>query len=520
MVKTPNMRHSKTTRDPVTIDLEPGEVKRHEDAKAAAGTDRAADAKTGAGATATGASDRDSSAASASATSGPASKPASPDAKTGPNAPEPKSSASASGPKIAAGDTAPKAAATAAGASSSASATDRPIPSAFGRSATGGGKGPERDDKPSAPAATAPAPKRRGSGLSALVAGLLGGVVALGGAWALQNAGVLPSPQAQAPADDGRVAALQQELQAVKDQIAGLPQGGNAAGVDELRQALGDSQARVDSLTATVDEIRDEVGTLRSAIEAAGNGDGNAAQALDSRIAAIEASVARLGENGSSASQEAIDQLTGRVGELANSVQAANTSASELSGRVAAVEQSVAGLTQKIEAQADQPRIALAIAASALKAAVDRGGAFASEVETFAAVAPDSPELEELRRIAAAGVPSRAELVAASEEATGAMIAAARPVDENAGFFDRLLSSAESLVEVRPIDAVQGDAVPAVATRIEAAVNAGDLAKAIAEFDTLPDAAKTAGAEFADKLRLRLQAEQLVDKALAGALKA
>jgi hypothetical protein len=331
---------------------------------------------------------------------------------------------------------------------------------------------------------------------------------------------MIPPPQAQAPADDGRVAALQAELQAVKDQIAGLPQGADAAGVDELRQALGDSQARVDSLTATVDEIRSEVGTLRSAIEAAGSGDGNAAQALDSRIAAIEASVARLGEAGSSASQEAIDQLTGRVGELANTVQAANTSASELSGRLAAVEQSVAELNQKIEAQADQPRIALAIAASALKAAVDRGGSFASEVETFAAVAPDSPELEELRRIAAAGVPSRAELVAASEEATGAMIAAARPVDENAGFFDRLLSSAESLVEVRPIDAVQGDAVPAVATRIEAAVKAGDLAKAIAEFDTLPDAAKAAGAEFADKLRLRLQAEQLVDKALAGALKA
>ena len=68
------------------------------------------------------------------------------------------------------------------------------------------------------------------------------------------------------------------------------------------------------------------------------------------------------------------------------------------------------------------------------------------------------------------------------------MIAAASPPSENAGFFERLLDSAESLVTVRPIGAVEGPGVPETVARMEVALKAGDLAKAIAEFDTLPEA--------------------------------
>lgn len=53
---------------------------------------------------------------------------------------------------------------------------------------------------------------------------------------------------------------------------------------------------------------------------------------------------------------------------------------------------------------------------------------------------------------------------------------------------------------------------------MEVAVKAGDFAKAVAEYDTLPEASKAAGQAFADRIKARIAAEELVAKALAGAL--
>ena len=118
------------------------------------------------------------------------------------------------------------------------------------------------------------------------------------------------------------------------------------------------------------------------------------------------------------------------------------------------------------------------------------------------------------------GVATRADIIAETDAAANVMIAAASPPPQNAGFFERLLTSAESLVSVRPIGAVEGPGVPETVARMEVALQAGDLAKAIAEFDTLPEPAKAAGATFADKIRARLTVEQLADQAIAAAMQA
>jgi hypothetical protein len=99
------------------------------------------------------------------------------------------------------------------------------------------------------------------------------------------------------------------------------------------------------------------------------------------------------------------------------------------------------------------------------------------------------------------------------------MIEASQALPADAGFWDSLVASMESLVKVRPIGEVEGDTVPAKVARMEVAVKAGELKKALAEFDTLPDTSKAAGQAFADKVRLRVEAEELVAKALAGAMK-
>ena len=49
-------------------------------------------------------------------------------------------------------------------------------------------------------------------------------------------------------------------------------------------------------------------------------------------------------------------------------------------------------------------------------------------------------------------------------------------------------------------------------------MTAGDYERAIAEFDALPEASRTAGEPFMAKVRARQAADRLIDQALAAAL--
>lgn len=488
MVKTPKTRHARTQREPVTIDLGPDEVRRIEDEAAAADDARADDP----------------------ADSEPMVDAVQPGAAAPDGAGDAEPAAADLVPEPAAAEAPDAQFAAATSEERASTSAPRQEPPHFGRPR------PQSMEEPAA--APAPPPVRPGRA-SAVAAGLIGGVIALAGAGVLQYAGLLPSPGAPT-GNTAAVAALQSEIDGLKQQVAGLGDGSAAAGIEELRQALGESAATVGNLFASVDKITADLAALKSAVEADGTGGGEAAAQLGTRLDALEAAVAELRRNDGGAAPADLAELAGRLDTIEKAVNAAGAQTVDAETRIATLEKSLADIAAKVEAQADQPRIALAIAASALKAAVDRGGPFASEVETFAAVAPDSPELAELRALAKEGVPARAELLAAAPDAAITMIGAARTVDENAGFFERLLASAESLIKVRPIGVVEGEGVDAIVARMEAALKAGDLARALAEYETLPEGPRAAGAAFAEQIRLRQKAEDLVDMALAGALKA
>jgi hypothetical protein len=208
------------------------------------------------------------------------------------------------------------------------------------------------------------------------------------------------------------------------------------------------------------------------------------------------------------------------VAALGQKVASLDRTAAANSDALKKLEQSVAALGGRVAEQANEPHATAAIAASALKSAIDRGGSFAAELEMFAAVAPDTPELGELRALAAKGVPTRAQLAAEVGQVTDKMQDAARPTPAgNGGVIDRLLSSARSLVRVRPVGNAEGDGVAARIARFRNAVTGGDLAKAAGEYAALPEKAKAAGADFMAGLQARLKVDALAQKALASSLK-
>ena len=466
MVKTP--RHSKPKREPVTIELEPGEVSRLTDEPANMAADTATPAD--------------------SISAEPIVVETAPDA----TAAEPVKEFEA-------------AAETPSGTGDPGKTDfgydfpeEKPAASASARPMEPGATSPSFGSKPAA--GSTPAAERKPSVLAPLAAALAGGVIALAGAGLVQWA-MGGGSSSGVPSLDG----VNGEIAALKSEIAGLK--GSTA-----------PDPRVDALSQAVEQTKAEITSLRESLASAQPGDPTAMQAFDARLKQIESTVTSLGQGGASASDVAA------LGERVSGVEALAKSADEqraaIDSRVGAVEQSVQALTAKIDAQAAQPRIALSIAAAALKSAIDRGVPFTAEVDTFAAIAPNVPELATLKPYAETGVATRADLIAGIGDAAKVIVAAANPPDPNAGFFDRLLSSAEQLVSVRPIGEVEGEGVPQMVARMEVAVRAGDLAKALAEYDRLPDAAKAAGAPYADKLKARLDVERLADQAIAAAMKA
>ncbi|RRI02605.1 phage tail protein [Mesorhizobium tamadayense] len=488
MVKTPKVRHSKSRREPVTIELDPGAVSRITDedaAKAEAEQTDEAKAEEAAAASQPEAPEEPIHAeqadiepwehadAAQGATDGSEAK-----GKDGAEAPYPGGSdAPKSEPKGFGYDFED---ASAAKAGSAASA--------------------QKPSETQSDASRSPASRR--SGVNAIAAGLIGGVVALAGAGLLQAVGLLGSPASGGASLDG----VNGEIGSLKSEIATLKQTGDTG-----------ASAKVDGLSSALEQVKSDIAALKSS--AGQSGDATVLKALNDKVGQIETAVADLQKAGGVAPVD-LGPLNEKLAGLDALVKSAGDATKAEDDRIAALEQSVQQLSGKVEAQASQPKIALAIAASALKAALDRGAPFATELDTFAAIAPDAPELGVLRGYAEKGVPTRAAITAEADAAANAMVEAATPVDQNAGFFQSLVSSAESLVKVRPVGAVEGKGAPETVARMEVAVSQGDYAKALGEYDTLPDAAKSAGADFAGKLKARLEVEKQIDALIAGATKA
>ncbi|TPI11368.1 phage tail protein [Mesorhizobium sp. B4-1-3] len=485
MVKTPKMRHSKTRREPVTIELEPGAVSRITDEDAA----KAKAAQT------------DEAKAEEAA------------AASQPEAPEEPIHAEQA-------DIEPWEHSDAAQAGSDKPETGKDEPEKPYPGGSDAPKGQPRGfdynfEDASAPGATASAAKSsdtrsedrvsqppRKTGVNALAAGVVGGVIALAGAGLLQAVGLIGAPGS----NGGSLNGVNGEITALRSEIAALKEGGGT-GVS----------AKVDGLSSALEQVKADVAALKSS--AGQSGDGAALKALGDKVGQIETTVAELQKNGNAAPVD-LGPLNEKIAGLDAQVKSTGDAAKAVDGRLAALEQSVSQLSGKVDAQASQPKIALAIAASALKSALDRGAPFATELDTFAAIAPDAPELAALRSYAEKGVPTRATIASEADAAANAMVEAAKPADQNAGFFQSLVSSAESLVKVRPVGAIEGKGAPETVARMEVAVNQGDYAKALSEYDTLPDAAKAAGADFAGKLKARIEVEKQLEALIAGATKA
>ncbi len=493
MVKTPRTRHSKSQKEPVTIDLDPDQVKRE-------AVDRP-----------------DASGETGRQTARPeAQKPA--EAK--PETAKAEAAAKSTGSDASKGET----------ATTGSRAKPASKEAGFGRDAKTGDAGARNDDsatKSEKSEASARAPAKNGGGAGrALAGGVVGGVVALALAGGLQWAGILPTPERGSDAVDPGVEALRQQVSALESRLNDQPAAGDDG--EALETALSEARERAGATEQRLAELGNEITALRETISSGEAGEGPGLEALSQRLAALEEQTQSLSSDGDAGA--ALEGVTSRLSAMETSIQgaseaarAASQSASDNATVLSTLKSELDALKAQVAEEGDTPRMALVIAATTLKSAVERGTPYASELETYTTIAPEgeAEALAPLEANAAAGVPSRATLAAEAPEVASRIVAAVtRQTGEGeGGIIDSLMASARSLVVVRPVGSVEGDGPDAIAARMEAAVVANDYEKALAEYETLPKAGKQAAADFAERLRARQAADQILNRALADALK-
>jgi len=191
---------------------------------------------------------------------------------------------------------------------------------------------------------------------------------------------------------------------------------------------------------------------------------------------------------------------------------------SEIVSNKQALDQSATRLTEA-ERKLEEPRsdieMARAIALAGLKTAIDRGGPFLSELDALKSVSPEDPAIASLTPLASIGIPSRSDLAREFGQVADDILAAINQPLAGEGWTDRLLSSARSLVKVRPVGNVEGETPEAIVARVENKLQNGDLKGAALEWELLPGAGKEASSDFATKLKNRIEAEESVASALS-----
>ena len=311
----------------------------------------------------------------------------------------------------------------------------------------------------------------------------------------------------QFSSDEIRIRTIEARIARAEQQVRELA--GRAPATSVNPTALEELTARVDKLEAGGSATRppaadpalaNRMATLEGALKSLEEKVGVVARRTDD----IDL-IARDAREKAAATTAAIAELTQKMARL--------SSMSDLDAsvnRIAALERLTAAMQAELAKRGvgetgDRP-VRLAVTASALNTAVERGDAFAAELAAAKQLAGDSSTLGPLEPFAATGLPSATALGRELVALTNALAQSSGAPPREGGFLERLQANAERLVRIRPLDEPPGDDPAAVLTRIEQRAAQADLAGALAELAKLPAPARAPAQAWTAKAQARLAA--------------
>ncbi len=382
-------------------------------------------------------------------------------------------------------------------------------------SAADAGTPPPRS--PRQPAADIGRPPPRSSNAFALITfAVIGALVVLLGGYLLMFTDILPPPGrdtadnalAETQRLEDEIATLQQQLAAVPttdltplaNRVAALEQA--TAGIAALQQQVADLATTMADNQTEQQAIANDLAELNreTTAAAAAGGDPQAAAQLANEINALSDRLAALEGAGPSqqvvALQQGLQDLQTQVVALAETTQ------------------TLAAGAENQNRTADAARV---LAYNNLRAVAEGDGPFTAELAVLTELGVPGDALAGLQADAATGVPSKATLAAGFPDVADAILQATNEPDAAAGFWARLVANAQNVVTVRPNVPIEGDTPIAIVSRMQAAIDAGNLATALSERATLPQAGIDASTDWAADVQRRIDLDAALAD-LAGAL--
>lgn len=319
--------------------------------------------------------------------------------------------------------------------------------------------------------------------------------------------------------------------------------------------AVQDLNSRSPQPTAAPSELAARIADLEAAVAAASK---SGAQSSEAQPAPTDSALGdRLTELGGVVKSlaEVVARLDRRTDETAAAIKAMQADAESgvaagkqpsettvgkadfeaLAQRVTALQQSAASLQQSVAqtttslqqtaargaaAAAADRAVRLAVVASGLRSAVQRGAPFEGEFNAAKALMPDPQALAPLEPFAASGVPT-AQALGREFAAIAPELAQTGKAPGGGDYFARLLSHAERLVHVRPVNEAAGADTAAIVARAEAKAKQADIPGALAELAKLPEPARAPAVAWIKKAEGRqaaVAAAQNIENAALAAL--
>ena len=389
------------------------------------------------------------------------------------------------------------------------------------------------------------------SGSGRLVAGIVGGVIAFGAAAGLQY--LIGYPQSTGSVTIGANAELESRIEALENQTAPP-----TSLSDDDKTALANASSAAKQSAIKVNDVAERLQAAETALVgleksvSSGNAGENAGLAsLTSRLAEMTEKIETLntvvseGGSGDAIDPASFEELNNKVGGIEQKIASFSTSIEQLTGKIASLSETATGDAnaiaakkwdeerakealetalediQALQQRAAQPtgedRAALALAASGLKGEIDRGGPFEASLATLAVVAGNSLDLSALKAFSKTGIPTLSAISNAYPPVADAVLKLTQAAS-GGSVFERLLSNAGTLVKLKSDTPEEGNTPRAILSRLEHALDTGRLDTVLMEWETLPDAAKSASKEWIATVRSRHDADTLMQKIVASML--
>ena len=233
-------------------------------------------------------------------------------------------------------------------------------------------------------------------------------------------------------------------------------------------------RADTDRLTSAVQGLRDDNGTLKTALEGIKSN-------LDTRFKEVSKPI-----------------------DVANAV-------APVAGKLTSLEQNVQAVVKsEAERKTSSERILLALELNNLKRVLDRGQPYAAELAGVTKAASGKVDLTILERYKDTGIATTADLARDFGPVSAAIIDAATEPAQGS-LMDRMMAGAKSVIRVRKISYETGDKTPeAIAGRMENAVKDGRMMDVLAEAKNIPAKAQGAAQDWLVKVEARAAVERAI----------